>query len=558
MRRGARFFARLRLSTTWTIVLVAGSWGIPAPPARSDEPTDSVTISTAIIESSDEATGAAEANDASEPGATTEAGAVNRSTASGERPAVAASKVSAAPTHRQTGIIQANVDGQPQASLTCFCLTPDDRIVAGCAGNTGEIRVFDADGKYLESWSTPVKPEAIYACADGTTLLAGEGRLLQFSQTGDIVLEKDAPHAKVLHESVDKIREEVIVQTKQRAEMYAKQTKVYDEMIERVDQQVAAIKEQLAALDQPAEDTAKADDQPASTDEGKPSAARNFSQGKQMLQRRLAMHEQTKQQYESAKAQWDEMMEQNPARELTETELEEQVQSSIAYKLKASSISAAGEDVFLATHAAVGYGFEIWRLDNRLENGTRIVSDLSGCCGQMDVKACEHGLYVAENSRHRVCRFDREGELLDKWGHSARTGLEGFGSCCNPMNVAFGPDGAVYTAEDNTGRIKRYSADGKLLGLVGSIEVVPGCKNVSIAVSSDGSRVYMLDITQGRIVRMDARPADELAAPAGEDPQTVPSGESATEASADTSPPRSTGAASAFWKSLKAFFSSGD
>ena len=71
------------------------------------------------------------------------------------------------------------------------------------------------------------------------------------------------------------------------------------------------------------------------------------------------------------------------------------------------------------------------------------------------------------------------------------------------MNVAFGPDGVVYTAEDNTGRIKRYSPDGKLLGLVGSVELVPGCKNCSIAVSSDGSRVYMLDITRGHIVRME-------------------------------------------------------
>ena len=70
------------------------------------------------------------------------------------------------------------------------------------------------------------------------------------------------------------------------------------------------------------------------------------------------------------------------------------------------------------------------------------------------------------------------------------------------MNVAFGPEGAIYTAEDDTGRIKRYSSDGKLLGLVGAVEVRPGCKNVSIAVNADGSRVYMLDITRNQIVQM--------------------------------------------------------
>jgi len=71
------------------------------------------------------------------------------------------------------------------------------------------------------------------------------------------------------------------------------------------------------------------------------------------------------------------------------------------------------------------------------------------------------------------------------------------------MNVAFGPGGAVYTSEDDTGRIKRYSPDGELLGLVGAVDLVPGCKNVSIAVNSDGSRVYMMDITRDRVLRME-------------------------------------------------------
>jgi hypothetical protein len=182
--------------------------------------------------------------------------------------------------------------------------------------------------------------------------------------------------------------------------------------------------------------------------------------------------------------------------------------------MQASSISAVDDDVFLATHATFGYGFEVWRMDGNFANSQKIVKDLSGCCGQMDVKACKDGLFIAENSRHRVCRFDRDGKSILNWGQQARAGIEGFGSCCNPMNVAFGPSDAVYTAEDDTGRIKRYSIEGKLLGLVGSVELKPGCKNCSIAVSSDGNQVYMLDITRNSIVRLDARSADEIAADA--------------------------------------------
>jgi sugar lactone lactonase YvrE len=177
--------------------------------------------------------------------------------------------------------------------------------------------------------------------------------------------------------------------------------------------------------------------------------------------------------------------------------------------MKVSSISATDDEVYLATRMAVGYGFQIWKTDNQLENAKSVVTELRGCCGQMDVKANANGVYVAENSRHRVCRYDREGTLITAWGEGARNGLEGFGSCCNPMNVAFGPDDVVYTAEDNTGRIKRYSPDGKLLSWVGNVDLVPGCKNCSIAVNHDGTQVYMLDITRNHIVRMDEKQTSE-------------------------------------------------
>ena len=129
------------------------------------------------------------------------------------------------------------------------------------------------------------------------------------------------------------------------------------------------------------------------------------------------------------------------------------------YKLKASSISATDDNVYLATHSATGYGFSVWKTDADFENGQAIISDLSGCCGQMDVKVNGDALFVAENSRHRVCHYDTSGKLVGSWGTASRTGIEGFGSCCNPMNVAFGPGGVIYTAEDDTGRIKRYTPE---------------------------------------------------------------------------------------------------
>ena len=71
------------------------------------------------------------------------------------------------------------------------------------------------------------------------------------------------------------------------------------------------------------------------------------------------------------------------------------------------------------------------------------------------------------------------------------------------LALAFGDDGSVYTAEDTTGRIKRYSPDGTLLSVVGAAKVVPGCKKVAIGVSHGGDRVYMLDITRNHVAVLD-------------------------------------------------------
>ena len=406
----------------------------------------------------------------------------------------------ATPTHHQTGLIKVNVDGMPNRSLQCFCLTPDKRIVAGLAGGSGEIRVFDEQGDYVETWAAPFEPEAIFVRADGKVFLAGDGKVARLSSQGDVEVDRQAPHTDAMSQDLDKIRQEVIAENENRAEVYVEQSQQYDQMLEQADKQIAQVKDQIAALDKSADE-----------------AGDQLVQQKAALERQLAMFEQMKTQYDQVKTQWDEMIAQNQPKELTDEEIDKLVAESIKYKSKASSISATDDNVFLATHAAAGYGFDVWKMDADLASGERIITGLSGCCGQMDVKASEDGLFVAENSKHRVGRYDGDGKLVCQWGHGARKGIEGFGSCCNPMNVAFGPGGTVYTAEDDTGRIKRYSPDGELLGLVGSVDLVPGCKNCSIAVSGDGSRVYMLDITRGHIVQMEPYKPGEAPAPTKDD-----------------------------------------
>ena len=324
-----------------------------------------------------------------------------------------------------------------------------------------EIRIFNAEGKYLKSLEVPVAPEAINIASDGTILVAGEGKLLRLKETGEIVTEVESPHAAAIRDAKKQVREQTIEQHKEQAKMLPEILGSYDTAIKGLEEQVAALEKQKDSEEQ-------------------------LKSLKEMIGT-----------YESAKTQMKEQLG-GAAEDLTEEKIEQMVMAAIQYKLKVASISSDGTSVYVACGMPAGHGYAVWKLNPDFTEGKQIVSGLSGCCGQMDVQANADGVFVAENSRKRVRRFDAEGKSICDWG-KASEGIEGFGSCCNPMNLAFGTNGAVYTAEDTTGRIKRYSADGKLLSVVGAADVVPGCKKVSIGVDSTGDRVYMLDITKNNV-----------------------------------------------------------
>ena len=118
----------------------------------------------------------------------------------------------------------------------------------------------------------------------------------------------------------------------------------------------------------------------------------------------------------------------------------------------------------------------------------------------MDVQvAGDNEIYVAENSRHRVVRYNADGKKLGMFGKRDREGAgEGFGGCCNPMNICFGSDGAVLVAESN-GTVKHFTPEGEFVSVVGAADVPEGCKNSAIGVTSDGSQLFYIDVKNAKI-----------------------------------------------------------
>ena len=177
---------------------------------------------------------------------------------------------------------------------------------------------------------------------------------------------------------------------------------------------------------------------------------------------------------------------------------------------KVAGIATTDQDLFVSFGSGRSLRARgmIVRFDRDFGQPKTIAVGMRGCCRRLDIAAKDGYLYVAENARHRVVKMDRDGKIVATWGRRSRSGLEGFGSCCNPMNIDFGPDGMLYTSESGLGRVKRYTPDGKLLGLVGYIAVprfnrasgfAASCSNVELAVSRDGGQVYVMDIKKNAI-----------------------------------------------------------
>ena len=200
----------------------------------------------------------------------------------------------------------------------------------------------------------------------------------------------EAPHAKAIRENSAELRQQVVDEYKQRSEMLPQMLKVYDDAIAGLETQLADVKddensaEQVASLE---------------------SMIQTYRDAKESVSSQLGAAEATK------------------TEELTDEQIDEMVKSSMQYEDEGGVDQRDSMTPCSSPRSVpVGYGYEVWRTDAEFADGKKIVSDLSGCCGQMDVQANADGVFVAENSRHRVRRFDADGKLDLRLGQGARRG----------------------------------------------------------------------------------------------------------------------------------------
>src|SRR6266699_135868 len=120
---------------------------------------------------------------------------------------------------------------------------------------------------------------------------------------------------------------------------------------------------------------------------------------------------------------------------------------------------------------------------------------------EMDIQSHEGKLWIPHNARHAVEARDRDGKELSKFGTAGRVKATDFGGCCEPKNLRVLPNGDILAAESGPPTcIKRFSGSGKFKEVVAVANNGKGdCVRVTVEMSPDGQRYYMLDTTRDAI-----------------------------------------------------------
>ncbi len=348
-------------------------------------------------------------------------------------------------THTEVKPLVPMKDGNT-GRLHTFKLAPNGELVAGVTFDRDYLQVYSPELKLVREIPLEFPATAIAIEASGNYVIGGGGKVARISATGEVLVEGPAPHLS--GQSAEEAKEKLVAEYKKQME----------EVREVYSQQTERIKEQIERLEKKKEE--KGDD---------------FAKRDQT---RLESLSQQLEQYET-------IIEQQFSIEIDDDTLRYMLDS----QTRIPSLTVSGDDVFVAV--STGRGYAIWRVDSNLENGTKVIENLSGCCGQFDFYAMNDKLFLAENTKFQVGIYDRDGKHLNGFGSRAGADEAGFGSCCNPMNVICTSEGDILTAESSIGKIKRFNQAGELVSVVGKARIGGGCKHVALGFDESRNRYYI-------------------------------------------------------------------
>ncbi len=397
------------------------------------------------------------------------------------------------PTHKQVRVIRPELESA-SVHLNTFAMSPDGQLWLCCSSSGGEsanakgcILIYSAEGEQVRSISLHFAPQAINFSADGTPFVAGSGKVARLTKDGEFDFIIKAPN--LFSEAIMKER-----LAKSQAKMIEQMLEGSQSQLKRLESQIATLKEQLASTSPESSEAVEGSQADDAT------AVQESDAGEGRLARRNRLRLRTlEEQHESLKSSLDQQR--TTYKQMFGSEIDtSQVKRS-------TGIAVTNEDVFVSLPSLEGHGYAIYRMTHDLTEATIIKDGVGGCCGQLDIQTDGEHLIIAANSAFEVQFYDRDGKALRSFGRryqSAGTGtgsgsIDGWGSCCNPMNVRAISDKEILVAESSIGHIKRYTNDGEFLGLIGTARIAGGCKHVAIAKAVDRDWYFMMNTAGNNI-----------------------------------------------------------
>jgi hypothetical protein len=369
------------------------------------------------------------------------------------------------PTHKQVRIIKP-AHGEKPVSLATFCLAQNGNILACVATNSPDagsladddaarnenshsfVQEYAPDGTLVRETAVPFSATAINVSPSGGIFIAGDGKMARIID-GKVIGETPTPNIG----NQEEFKKQVLEAAKEEVAEYSKQ----------FEDQICELKKRVESLE-------------------------SKSEKQELTKREAAQLKSLKQSLEVQEQQIKSISEMfgNP-------------ETQVRQRLVVTALGVTEGDVFVSVMSAKGHGYEVWRTDHEFKEPTKVVASLSGCCGQMDIQARDDRLFVAENGNFQVSIRDRDGKRLSSFGKRDRGAVDGFGSCCNPMNVRCCDNGDILTAESSIGNIKRFNAAGEFVGFIGKAKIGIGCKHVALAFDESLNRYYMMNVDKDHI-----------------------------------------------------------
>jgi len=119
----------------------------------------------------------------------------------------------------------------------------------------------------------------------------------------------------------------------------------------------------------------------------------------------------------------------------------------------------------------------------------------------LDVTLDEEGRVWGVNpGRQSIYLYDEDHAVVRSWGFaSART--EGFCGCCNPTHLVALPGGTFLTSEKGLPRVKEYSNEGELVGVVAPPTDFDPDGDAIVMAAPDADEVLILDPSDQKLWR---------------------------------------------------------